>query len=123
MDIQKKEQDWGVFSSSQMAQPEAQEFFAQHKMMIIKFDLPDQKHEIIQNIERKGLDRYEAIAIVQKKEGMEKFREHFHRSCSYTDRMLKYAQCEQIFPHELWEGIKQHGEVHVKLLKKIIPRR
>lgn len=123
MDTQ-KENELGVFSSSQMRETtsQAQEFFAQHKMMIIRFDSPDHKHDIIKNIETRGLDSYEAIAIVQKKEGMEKFREHFHRSCSYTDRMLKYTQCEQIFPPEFWEEIKRHGEVHVKLVKKIMPK-
>ena len=118
----KKENELGVFSSSQMTQPAVQAFFAQHKMMIIKFDSPDDKHEIIQNMEKRALDVFIGIAIVQKKEGMEKFREHFHRSCSYTDRMLKYAQCEQIFPTQFWEEVKQHGEVHVKLVKKIMPR-
>jgi hypothetical protein len=121
MDI-KTENELGVFSSSQMTQPEVQTFFAQHKMMIIKFDSQDHKHEIIQSIEARSLDCYQGIAVIQKKEGMERFREHFHRSCSYTDRMLKYAQCEQIFPTQFWEEVKQHGEIHVKLVKKIMPK-
>lgn len=104
-------------------------FIAEKKCVVFILDDEIKHHEVMRHMQKKACFQYAGMAIIVNGVGMEKFKDTFHRSCSYVDqRMISYKDLEKIFVNNkeilfFWKQIREmFGEFQVKGMGQIIIR-